>query len=166
MRPRCSVCVCLCIPPIVARQRLGRNVTAVTNTYATIEELLDASFSMRSVSYQGKQAISSSQSFLFFYVTIKLAGRNCETCKFYSLALRLVTRQVLDGTVWWITSFCLIGRRSVRDERLSSLLRDPVLPPLSLFHAIGQEYEQHPHSFIPRPVSARDFRWMSQIIFR
>jgi hypothetical protein len=27
---------------IVARQRLGRNVTAVTNTHATIEELLNA----------------------------------------------------------------------------------------------------------------------------
>jgi hypothetical protein len=58
--------VCVCIPPIVAsqrlgknplivsRQRLGRNVTAVTNTQATIEELLDASFSMWPVSYQGK----------------------------------------------------------------------------------------------------------------
>jgi hypothetical protein len=31
--------------PNFARQRLGRNVTAVTNTHATIEELLDASFS-------------------------------------------------------------------------------------------------------------------------
>jgi hypothetical protein len=30
----------------IARQRLGRNVTAVTNTHETIEELLDASFSM------------------------------------------------------------------------------------------------------------------------
>jgi hypothetical protein len=40
--------------PIVARQRLGRNVTAVTNTHATIEELLDESFSMWPVSYQGK----------------------------------------------------------------------------------------------------------------
>jgi hypothetical protein len=39
-------------PPIVATQRLGRNITAVTNTHATIE-LLDASFSMRPVSYQG-----------------------------------------------------------------------------------------------------------------
>jgi hypothetical protein len=47
----CSVCV---YPPIVARQRLGRNVTAVTNTHATIEELLDASFSMWPVSCQGK----------------------------------------------------------------------------------------------------------------
>jgi hypothetical protein len=39
---------------IVARQRLGRNVTAVTNTHVTIEDLLDASFSMWPVSYQGK----------------------------------------------------------------------------------------------------------------
>jgi hypothetical protein len=30
--------------PIVARQRLGRNVTAVTNTHATIEELLERRF--------------------------------------------------------------------------------------------------------------------------
>jgi hypothetical protein len=41
-------------PLIVARQRLGRNVIAVTNTHATIEELLDASYSMWPVSYQGK----------------------------------------------------------------------------------------------------------------
>jgi hypothetical protein len=56
MRSRCCLCVCLCIPlifprqrlgknpPIVARQRLGRNVTVVPNTHATTEELLDASF--------------------------------------------------------------------------------------------------------------------------
>jgi hypothetical protein len=41
-------------PPIVARKRLDRNITAVTNTHATIEELLDAPFSMWPVSYQGK----------------------------------------------------------------------------------------------------------------
>jgi hypothetical protein len=52
-------------PPIVAMQRLGRNVTAVTNTHATIEQLLDAPFSMWPVLYQGKYAISSSQNFLF-----------------------------------------------------------------------------------------------------
>jgi hypothetical protein len=73
-----SLCVCLCIHPIVARQRLGknplivarqrpdknppigakqrlgRNVTLLMNTHATIEEILDASFSMWPVSYQGK----------------------------------------------------------------------------------------------------------------
>jgi hypothetical protein len=59
MRSRCCLCVCLCIPPIVARQRLGKNLlivarqlpgrndTAVTNTHATIEVL----FSMSPVSY-------------------------------------------------------------------------------------------------------------------
>jgi hypothetical protein len=41
-------------PPIVATQRLGKNLTAAINAHATIEELLDASFSMRSVSYQRK----------------------------------------------------------------------------------------------------------------
>jgi hypothetical protein len=60
-----SLCVYVCIPPIVARRRLDKNVTAATNTHATIEELLDASFSMLSVSYQGKYAIVSSQIFLF-----------------------------------------------------------------------------------------------------
>jgi hypothetical protein len=41
-------------PLIVAKQRLDRNVTAVTNTHATIEQLLDALFSMWPVTYQGK----------------------------------------------------------------------------------------------------------------
>jgi hypothetical protein len=41
-------------PIIVARQRLGKNVTVATNTQATIEELLDASLSMLSVSYLRK----------------------------------------------------------------------------------------------------------------
>jgi hypothetical protein len=31
-------------PPSVARQRLGKNVTAATNTHATTEELLDATY--------------------------------------------------------------------------------------------------------------------------
>jgi hypothetical protein len=53
MRSRCCVCVCV-YPFVVARQRLGRNFTAVTNTYSTIEKLLDAPFSIWSVSYQGK----------------------------------------------------------------------------------------------------------------
>jgi predicted alpha/beta-hydrolase family hydrolase len=41
-------------PLIVDGQRLGGNVTAVTNTHATIEVLLDVSFSMWPVSYRGK----------------------------------------------------------------------------------------------------------------
>jgi hypothetical protein len=38
----------------VATHRLGKNVTAATNTHDTIEELLDGSFSMRPVPYQMK----------------------------------------------------------------------------------------------------------------
>jgi hypothetical protein len=41
-------------PTIVAKQRLRKTVAAATNTHATTEELLDASFSMRSVSRQRK----------------------------------------------------------------------------------------------------------------
>jgi hypothetical protein len=40
--------------PIVPEQRHCKNVAAETNSHARIEELLDASFSMRSVSYQRK----------------------------------------------------------------------------------------------------------------
>jgi hypothetical protein len=55
--PPISLCLCMCIllsflgngsvkKPIDPRQRLGRNFTALLNTHATIEELLEASFSM------------------------------------------------------------------------------------------------------------------------
>jgi hypothetical protein len=66
MRSHCCLHVCVSPPLTIARQRLGknplidarqwlgRNITAVTNRHATIEELLDASFSMWPVSYQGK----------------------------------------------------------------------------------------------------------------
>jgi hypothetical protein len=39
-------------PPFVDRQQLGEHVPAETNIHETIEELLDAVFSVRSVSYQ------------------------------------------------------------------------------------------------------------------
>jgi hypothetical protein len=38
---------------VVVRQRLGKKVTAATNIHAPLEELLDASFPMRSL-YQRK----------------------------------------------------------------------------------------------------------------
>jgi hypothetical protein len=41
-------------PHVVAGQRLSKNIGAVMNTHAKIEELLDLSFCMRSVSYQSK----------------------------------------------------------------------------------------------------------------
>jgi hypothetical protein len=39
---------------IVGRQWLGNHVPAATNMHATIEELLDMSFSLRSMSHQRK----------------------------------------------------------------------------------------------------------------
>jgi hypothetical protein len=46
-----SVCL-YAYPLLVARQRLGKSVTAATNTHETVKELLDAPFSMQSASYQ------------------------------------------------------------------------------------------------------------------
>jgi hypothetical protein len=61
------LCVLLVGDGVIRRQRLGKDVTAVTNTDASLEELLDASFSMRSVSYQRKEEMRSSKNFLFVY---------------------------------------------------------------------------------------------------
>jgi hypothetical protein len=41
-------------PSIIARQRIDKNFIAESNIHATIEELLNASFSIRTVSYQRK----------------------------------------------------------------------------------------------------------------
>jgi hypothetical protein len=43
-----SVCLYVYLP-VVARQQLGKNFATVTNTHATIEELMDVSFYMQSV---------------------------------------------------------------------------------------------------------------------
>jgi hypothetical protein len=39
----------VCVYPIVARHRIGKNVTVAKNTQETTEKLLDGSFSIRSV---------------------------------------------------------------------------------------------------------------------
>jgi hypothetical protein len=46
--------VCMYVYPIVARQGLGKNVTTAKNTRATLDELLEALFSVRAMSYQRK----------------------------------------------------------------------------------------------------------------
>jgi hypothetical protein len=49
MRSHC----CLCVPPnLVARQLLSKHIPVATDAHPTIEELLDAVFSMWSVLYQ------------------------------------------------------------------------------------------------------------------
>jgi hypothetical protein len=45
-------CLCGVSPSIVSRQRLGKHVPAATHTHATIEEVLNTVFSVRSVSDQ------------------------------------------------------------------------------------------------------------------
>jgi hypothetical protein len=50
-----SVCVATCVCHIiVAKQRLGKHVTAATNKHSTIKKFRNASLSMQSVSYQRK----------------------------------------------------------------------------------------------------------------
>jgi hypothetical protein len=46
------LCACLSVSLNVAWQRLGKHVRAEANTYATIEEMLDVVFSMRSALYE------------------------------------------------------------------------------------------------------------------
>jgi hypothetical protein len=57
--------------PIVARQRLGKNVTAATNTN-TNEELLDAWFSVRSLSYQRKWREQFIPELVYYYYSYYL----------------------------------------------------------------------------------------------
>jgi hypothetical protein len=54
--PPISLCVYV-YPLNVARQGLGKNVTAATNAQVTTEQLLDVSFYMRLVMYQRKVGI-------------------------------------------------------------------------------------------------------------
>jgi hypothetical protein len=49
-----SLCACMCTSSITVRQQLGKYVPMATNTHATMEELLEASFSMSSMLYQMK----------------------------------------------------------------------------------------------------------------
>jgi hypothetical protein len=53
--------VCLCVyPSIVIRKRLGKNVTMTTNTHAKMAELLDMLFSVRSVKHQRRELLEAS----------------------------------------------------------------------------------------------------------
>jgi hypothetical protein len=53
----CHQSVCLHVyPSIVARQQLGKSVPRAINIHATMEQLLNASFSIRSLSYQSRDS--------------------------------------------------------------------------------------------------------------
>jgi hypothetical protein len=54
-----AVCVSVYVSPsIVDRQRLGKHVPASVNTHTTIEDVLGASYSLPSLSYQMKVCMS------------------------------------------------------------------------------------------------------------
>jgi hypothetical protein len=54
MAPQLISTACICIPLSLLRNGWVKEVTAATNTHLTIKELLEASFSMSSVSHQRK----------------------------------------------------------------------------------------------------------------
>jgi hypothetical protein len=85
-----SVCLYM-YPPIVARLRLGKNFTTATNTQAKIEELLVASFSMPSVSYQTKEGDCSSQNFLLYILTFHTSAVWLEG-RVRSLSIRYISK--------------------------------------------------------------------------
>jgi hypothetical protein len=60
----CEPIITCVYPSIVARQRVGRNVTTAMNTHATVEKFLDTSFYRRPVLYQKNEGCSSQN--LFF----------------------------------------------------------------------------------------------------
>jgi hypothetical protein len=67
--------------PIVARQRLGKNVTAATNTHAKTKELFDPSLVCDPCRIKGKLSDSSSQNFSFkLSVIFSYLMNKCEEC--------------------------------------------------------------------------------------
>jgi hypothetical protein len=139
MRSRCCLCVCLCIPPIVAKQRLGRNVNAVTNTHATIEELLDSSFSMWPVSYRGKQFFPERLVFKF----VEIDRGNIE----------------FGGEVTELT--LLLRRLSVVDTHRHAHRQDGDV--ISLLYSLRKEHGQR-HSF-ERVSDTLIMKWRYRMFF-
>jgi hypothetical protein len=66
MRFLSCLSVCMCSPLIVARQQTGKHVLVAKNTRATIENCWKC-FICCPCRIKGKQAISSSQNFLFYF---------------------------------------------------------------------------------------------------
>jgi hypothetical protein len=91
----------VCSPNPVATQRLGKHVPAVTNTHETVEELLDAVFSMRSVSCQLFR-VSSSQ----IFVVVALLIFSCVIHMYFD------GRSIINE----VTSFVSIFKSSSQDD--------------------------------------------------
>jgi hypothetical protein len=96
-----------------SHQSVGKNVTAETNTRATIEELLDASFYMLSVSYQrksGRSFLPRTQWPLRFWTCSHLPG--------YLLAREMLgISRILLSAGPLARSQCVSGRSCYRPSR-------------------------------------------------
>jgi hypothetical protein len=62
-------------------QWFGKHVPVAMNTHGTIEEFLDPSFSMWSMSYQRKVGDSSSQNFLFISIIFIIINHDLFFCQ-------------------------------------------------------------------------------------
>jgi hypothetical protein len=102
--------VCMCIPPIVARQSVSllsllgdRSVNAFPRQriQATVEELLDASFSVRSVSYQRRVCLS---------IPLSLLGN--DSVETFPRQRIIVGGVVFSADLVWRESTLLVLRRT------------------------------------------------------
>jgi hypothetical protein len=125
-----SPCVCVWISTIAPTQRLGKHVTAETNTHATIQEFFDPSFSMRSVLPLRKLAISSSQNFLRSDVVyINYTNRLILASKEQTVARRVVEYTFSDISEERIASISRIEANSNQETKNNLVTFLSCLPP-------------------------------------
>jgi hypothetical protein len=93
---------------IITKHQLGKNVTAATNTHATVEELLDASFFMPSVSYE--------RTVCYWFFPELLATLS-------SISSFHVIKVNLKNVVFWDVKPCRFVKTEVSEERIASIFR-------------------------------------------
>jgi hypothetical protein len=84
----------VCLYMYVARQQLSKNITMATNSHATVEELLDASFSTWSMSYQRTVCGSVYHLIVFRQWLSKYSRSNKELLELFSMRSMLCQRKV------------------------------------------------------------------------
>jgi hypothetical protein len=73
IKPSISLCVCMCIPPIVHGKRVSKNDNVARNTHATIEVLLDASL------FNAVRVVSKESVWVCLCIRLSFLGRGSET---------------------------------------------------------------------------------------
>jgi hypothetical protein len=107
-----SVCVCLCIPPIVARQRLGKKVSALTNIHATIKELSErvVFYAVRVVSKESRELVLP-RTYCFTSETLVQNSKGSVTIRYY-LWYELCVERKMCRELWqevvaqWLQLHC------------------------------------------------------------